>query len=57
MKVMEKVIEYRVRKNVKVVKIQIGFMAGRRLTDVFFQNSSAAGKLADKEERPMNGLY
>ena len=37
MTVLERVIEDRVRKKVKVVKIQIEFMAGRSMTDVFFK--------------------
>ena len=49
MKVLERVIERRVRKIVKIDDMQFGFMADRNTTDAIFISSSAAREIPGKE--------
>ena len=49
MKVLERVIERRVRNIVKIDNMQFGFMAGKSTTDCNFHCTSATGEIFGKE--------
>ena len=49
MKVLERVIERRVRNIVKIDSMQFGFMAGKSTTDAIFIVSPATGEVFGEE--------
>ena len=55
MKVLEIVIEGRIRKIVKIDNMLFGFMAEEN-DRCYFHSSSATGEIPGKEERPVDGL-
>ena len=49
MKILERVIERRVRNVVKIDSMQFGFMAGKSTTDAISHCSPATGEISGKE--------
>ena len=56
MKVLERVVERRVRNIVKIDSMQFGFMAGKSTTDTIFIVPPATGKVFGEEQRALDGF-
>ena len=56
MKILERVVEARVRKVVKIDDMQFGFMAGKGTTDAIFIVRQLQEKYRAKKKRPMDGI-
>ena len=56
MKVFERVLEARLRRNVVIYDMQFGFMPGRGTTDAIFIVKTVAGEISGKKQGAMDGL-